>query len=168
VDGGLVHRARCANVLLGRPERDETLLRVAVLALPDDHYFARLSPDTRSVEELAEAARQLTTLLWHDEYGAERDRNLVLDRLEIDVSCGLSRGTPVELRWSRQSRRGNRARFVAEVWKSGSVRQSGVVTVSSRAVSRSAYRRLRAASVTDAEPGAGTGSACPEQERKHG
>jgi hypothetical protein len=143
-DGALVHRARRENILLGRPVRDGTLLRTALLPLPPGHYFIGRSPDARSVEELVEAARQLATLLWHDEYGAASDQHLILDRVEVDVSRGLPRTTPLELRWARRPRRGNRARFAAEIWEAGSTRHyAGFVAVTCRAVSATAYRRLR-------------------------
>ncbi|MFI6801059.1 AfsA-related hotdog domain-containing protein [Streptosporangium canum] len=141
----LMRRTREGNVALEMPRFTGTQVVCPLLDPAADHHFALKCPRTRGVVELVEAARQFSVLLWQLEYGRPADVRLLLDAVDLDLPTSLSRETPMELRWDRAPLRGITASIAMEVWAGGT--RVGSVGLESRAVSESAYRRLRGARV---------------------
>lgn len=141
--GPLVHRARPENVLVGVPDRSETTTRVALLNPPEGQLLRRRSHWHRTAEEMVEGARQLGVLLWQHEYGRAADARLLLEDLQCRLPCTLPRDLRLELRWRRQPRRGNAARFSIELASSGTGERLGTVVFGTRVMSEAVYRRLR-------------------------
>ncbi|MFD8560148.1 AfsA-related hotdog domain-containing protein [Streptosporangium canum] len=141
----LMRRTREGNVALEMPRFTGTQVVCPLLDPAADHHFALKCPRTRGVVELVEAARQFSVLLWQLEYGRPADVRLLLDAVDLDLPTSLSRETPMELRWDRALLRGIAASFAMEVWAGGT--RVGNVGLETRAVSESAYRRLRGARV---------------------
>jgi A-factor biosynthesis hotdog domain len=146
VPGHLVHRCRPENILLGEAGQEESgPMRCAVFSPgSDDHLFTVLGGAERTPEELIEAARQATVMLWSRAFGWPVDTRLTLNSVSAELPDGVDRGVPLELRWWPHEIKGNKAstsfEFVAD---SGVPELVGSVTICSQAWSERAWQRIR-------------------------
>jgi hypothetical protein len=114
VGQALVHRQRRENVLIGDLVTDHQGCTVTVCRPPAGHVLAAHAGQAIRPEVLIDAARQLGTLICHQEHETPTDTQLVLLSVEADIPCGLRRR--VYLRWRRTpASRGRRAAITLEV-----------------------------------------------------
>jgi hypothetical protein len=109
-----VHRQRQENVLIGNLATDRQGCTVTVRRPPAGHVLAARAGQAIRPEVLIDAARQLGTLICHQEHDVPLDTQLVLLGVEADIPCGLRRR--VYLRWRRTpASRGRRSGITLEV-----------------------------------------------------
>lgn len=152
--GYLVHRSRPENILVGEAHREEAgPVRCAVRSPGSvDHLFAALGGATRTPEELIEAARQATVMLWSYAYGWPADVKLTLNSVTADLPVCVDRNIPLELRWWPEEIKGNKARTSLEL-VTGSDRPQlmGLINIDSQGWSASQWQRIRAVRRREAE-----------------
>jgi hypothetical protein len=144
VDGHLVHRRRAENVLLSAPTMIGDRLRAELVDPPAAHELSRRGRDTRSGEELLEAARQLSILLLHTSDPASAGGRMVMHHLAADLPCSISREWPLALECLPGPFTGRRRELdLRLVGARRGIAPAATVSFSARVVSPAAYERLR-------------------------
>ncbi len=146
IPGRLVHRARPENILLGDVRQESSgPVRAAVLQPgSDDHLFAVRGGAARTAEELIEAARQATVMLWQYAHGWSADVKLTLNSVSAELPISIDRRIPLEVRWWPKPANGNKARTSFElVSRADRPELVGLITITSQAWSDSEWKRLR-------------------------
>jgi hypothetical protein len=143
IAGHRVNRVNAANVMIGNTETDgRGLRRVPVISPRPGHSLRRSARGERSPEELIEAARQLSVLLEKDAATCGSDPQLILQSVETEFPCGITRG-PLELRVTRVERRGKRVAYDFDLVLPRRDDALGRFRLTGRSVSRPAYDRMR-------------------------
>ena len=148
IPGHLVHRKRPENILLGEASHEEAgPVRCAVLSPGSgDHLFAVLGGAERTPEELIEAARQATVMLWCTAYGWPVDARLTLNSVSAELPVSVDRDMPLELRWWPREIKGNKAATSFElVAGSDAPELIGSIDLCTQAWSERAWQRIRSA-----------------------
>ncbi|MET8912013.1 AfsA-related hotdog domain-containing protein [Micromonospora sp. NPDC004551] len=138
----LLHRARADNVLLGVPDEKDDAITWPVLRAPREHYLAGSDGGGHTTRSLVEAARQVTTMLFHHVGGRPADTQMIWLGLTADLPY-VCRTDALALRWWRTRIRGSRFSVVLDLLHESTGRTLGGVTIDVTAVSAAAYRRFR-------------------------